>query len=187
MKVTMKHKLKPITRACLLLTVATCALNAHSDMTIGGVFDLGYASSKTPSLTSNTVSGSYSDLSRVVISGDVALKNGVKGIFTVETDFFNPGSGSSNNTSFANGEVQAGLTGGFGTVQAGRVNTATFFNTLFYQPYGTAVGSQFGNYTNGVVRFDNTAKYTTPSLNGFKASIIPQKILAGQRLKTLQV
>lgn len=164
---------KSTLRPFLVSAVAmAAAMSAQAEITIGGVFDLGYASTKTPSLTTKKVDGSYSDLSRVVISGDMALSNGVKGIFTVETDFFNPGSKTAVNGSFANGEVQAGLTGGFGTVQAGRVNTATFFNTLFYQPYGTAVGSNFGTYTNGVVRYDNSAKYTTPSFNGFKASLL---------------
>ena len=152
--------------------LAMAAMSAHADMTIGGVFDLGYASTKTPGLTTNKVDGSFSDLSRVVISGDLPLNNGIKGIFTVETDFFNPGLSTANNSSWANGEVQAGLTGGFGMVQAGRVNSATFFNTLFYQPYGTAVGSNFGTYSNTVIRFDNSAKYTTPSLNGFKGSFL---------------
>jgi predicted porin len=164
-----KSTLRPLMISAVAMAAA---MSAQAEMTIGGVFDLGYASTKTPGLTTKKVDGSYSDLSRVVISGDMALNNGVKGIFTVETDFFSPGSGSAVNTSFANGEVQAGLTGGFGTVQAGRVNTATFFNTLFYQPYGTAVGSNFGTYTNGVVRYDNSAKYTTPSLSGFKASLL---------------
>lgn len=171
-KVFMKHQFKQVSQACLFSVLASAAVCAHADLTIGGVFDVGYSSKKTPSLTTSSVNGSYADLSRIVVNGDVALSNGVKGIFTVESDFFTPGSYTDNKTSFANGEVQAGLTGGFGMVQAGRVNTATFFNTLFYQPYGTAVGSQFGNYTNGVVRFDNTAKYTTPSLNGFKASLL---------------
>jgi predicted porin len=168
----MKHQFKQIAHACLLVTMASAAVCAHADLTVGGVFDVGYKSTKTPSATSKEVNGSFSDLSRIVISGDVALKDGMKGIFTVESDFFNPGSGSSNTGSFANGEVQAGLTGGFGMVQAGRVNSATFFNTLFYQPYGTAVGSQFGNYTNGIVRFDNTAKYTSPSIKGIKGSLL---------------
>lgn len=155
-----------------LVAMAASAACAHADVTIGGVFDLGYASVKAPGLTTKKVDGSYSDLSRVVINGDLPLNNGIKGIFTVETDFFNPGLATANNSSWANGEVQAGLTGGFGTVQAGRVNSATFFNTLFYQPYGTAVGSNFGTYSNTVIRFDNSAKYTTPSFNGFKGSLL---------------
>ncbi len=168
----MKHQFKQINQTCLLVVMASAAVCAHADVTIGGVFDVGYVSDKTPSLTTRKVDGSFSDLSRIVINGDMALKNGIKAIFTVETDFFNPGIQSANTGSFANGEVQAGLTGGFGTIQAGRVNTATFFNTLFYQPYGTAIGSGFGSYTNGVVRYDNSAKYTTPSINGFKASAL---------------
>lgn len=160
-------------RPLMISAVAmAAAMSAQADMTITGVFDLGYASTKTPGLTTNKVDGSFSDLSRVVIGGGMPLNNGIKANFTVETDFFSPGSGSAVNGSFANGEVQAGLTGDFGTVQAGRVNTATFFNTLFYQPYGTAVGSNFGTYTNSVVRYDNSAKYTTPSFNGVKASLL---------------
>jgi len=155
-----------------LIAMAAAAACAHADVNIGGVFDLGYASTKSPGLTTNKVDGSYSDLSRVVISGDLPLNNGVKGIFTVETDFFNPGLASANNSSWANGEVQAGLTGSLGTVQAGRVNSATFFNTLFYQPYGTAVGSNFGTYSNTVIRFDNSAKYTSPGFNGFSGSVL---------------
>ena len=163
-----KSSLRPF----IISALSVAAMSAHADVSISGVFDLGYASTKTPSLTTNTVDGSYADLTRVVVKGDVPLSNGIKGIFTIETDFFNPGIVAKNTTTWANGEVQAGLTGGFGMIQAGRVNTATFFNTLFYQPYGTAVGSSFGTYANSVVRFDNTAKYTTPTLNGFKASLL---------------
>ncbi len=164
-----KSSLRPLVISAVAMAAA---MSAQAELTIGGVFDLGYASTKKPGLTTNKVDGSYSDLSRVVIGGSMPINKEINAIFTVETDFFSPGSGSAVNTSFANGEVQAGLTGGFGTVQAGRVNTATFFNTLFYQPYGTAVGSNFGTYTNSVVRYDNSAKYTTPSFNGFKASLL---------------
>lgn len=164
-----KSSLRPLMISAVAMAAA---MSAQAEMTITGVFDLGYASTKTPGLTTNKVDGSFSDLSRVVIGGGMPLNNGIKANFTVETDFFSPGTGAAVNSSFANGEVQAGLTGDFGTVQAGRVNTATFFNTLFYQPYGTAVGSSFGTYTNGVVRYDNSAKYTTPSFNGVKASLL---------------
>ena len=161
-----KSSLRPF----IISTIAMAAMSAHADVSISGVFDLGYASTKTPSLTTNTVDGSYADLTRVVVKGDVPLSNGIKGIFTIETDFFNPGIVAKNTTTWANGEVQAGLTGGFGMIQAGRVNTATFFNTLFYQPYGTAVVVELQCTETNKFAFARLAIFAR-SLNSIKTSV----------------
>ena len=78
-------------------------------------------------------------------------------------------------STFGNGEIRVGLSGGFGAVDVGVVNYNTLSTYLTGQPFGTAIGSGFRTfYVNDAqatsqVRADNSVKYTTPVFNGFRA------------------
>jgi len=92
-----------------------------------------------------------------------------------------PGSGPVA-ASFGNGEIRTGISGAFGAVDIGAVNNAQLTAFLTGQPFGTAVGSAFrgifatnaASLSGSVVRFDNSARYTTPNIAGFSATLLSQ-------------
>ncbi len=118
------------------------------------------------------------------------LGGGLKAIARLESDFnavqfkANTGVASSDNktatansinsvaSTFGNGEVWAGLSGGFGSIKFGSVNFNTLTSTGTIQPFGTAVGSGYtavlrGDAAGSTVRDENQLNYITPALNGF--------------------
>ena len=144
--------------------------------------------------TVNGINGNGSSTSQLNIRGTEDLGGGLKANFRVETDWNtvsnkgNQGSASTpvtlgNETvaaasSFGNGEIRAGLAGGFGSIDAGAVNYNTLGTYLTGQPFGTAIGSGFRTfYVNDTaaaasnVRSDNSVKYVSPSFSGLTASL----------------
>ncbi len=81
---------------------------------------------------------------------------------------------------FGNGEIRVGLEGNFGQLHLGAPNNETLTANLTGQPFGTAIGSGFrgvsrsdaGTMGASAVRFDNSFKYITPSVSGFKGSLV---------------
>jgi len=140
----------------------------------------------------NGFAGNGSTTSQINFRGTQDLGGGLKANFRVETDW-NTVSNNGNTgvkkadgtvagmSSFGNGEIRGGLEGGFGRVDIGAINNAGLDAYLTGQNFGTAVGSGFRgifvtdalNPVNGsVVRFDNSARYITPTFNGFSASLL---------------
>lgn len=105
-----------------------------------------------------------------------------------------PTAGTINNTSYGNGAVGyhfLGISGGFGDVKFGRLNTGTLTAWVTGSVFGTALGSGYGssgniftrysssagNYNNTApTRFNGALEYTSPKLNGFtaRALYVPQ-------------
>ena len=146
------------------------------------------------------MNGNGSSTSQINFRGSEDLGGGLKANFRVETDWSsmsnlaNQGVAASTNVSgtgganavnsingsagtFGNGEIRGGLSGGFGSIDAGAVNYNTLGSYLAGQPFGTAIGSGFRTfYINDAqgtsqVRAENAVKYVTPDLMGFKASL----------------
>ncbi len=176
-----------------LAALAATGAFAQSSVSIDGVFDVGAQSINYKGNTVSGVNGNGSSTSQINFRGSEDLGGGMKANFRVETDWNtvsnkgNTGSASSpvtvgNETvgaasTFGNGEIRGGLSGGFGSIDAGAVNYNTLGTYLTGQPFGTAIGSGFRTfYVNDAqgtsqVRADNSVKYVTPDLMGFKASL----------------
>ena len=177
----------------LAAVAATGAAFAQSSVQIDGVMDAGYQAINYKGGKVNGIGNNGSATSQINFRGTEDLGGGLKANFRVETDWNtvsnkgNTGSASTpvvlgNETvaaasTFGNGEIRAGLAGGFGAIDAGAVNYNTLGTYLTGQPFGTAIGSGFRTFyvndaqSTSQVRSDNSVKYTSPSFNGFNASL----------------
>ncbi len=81
-----------------------------------------------------------------------------------------------NNSAAAIGrhEAYVGLSGGFGNIRLGSINTASLSANGAGAVFGTATGSGFTEIqtaAGGGVRFNNSVRYDTPDFSGFAASV----------------
>ncbi|MGV0985949.1 MAG: porin, partial [Limnohabitans sp.] len=177
----------------LAVLAASGASFAQSSVQIDGIMDAGFQSIDYKGNKVNGIGNNGSATSQINFRGTEDLGGGLKANFRVETDWNtvsnkgNTGSASTpvvagNETvaaasTFGNGEIRAGLAGGFGAIDAGVVNYNTLGTYLTGQPFGTAIGSGFRTFyvndaqSTSQVRSDNSVKYTSPSFNGFNASL----------------
>jgi len=145
------------------------ATGAMADATIYGTIDQAYQSSKTTTAasTSKTTSlaGTWNGGSSIGFKGSEDLGNGLKAFFQQEIGL----STDQNDTSYENRFSFVGLSGGFGTVQAGRQYNLAFGNAIANDPLvysgtgGYAVG--YGGAGAGV-RTSNQIMYISPSMSG---------------------
>jgi predicted porin len=76
-------------------------------------------------------------------------------------------------TGMARDEAYVALEGGFGNVKLGSPNSIGLTSFLSSSPLGTGVGSGYGlagTFSN--VRYNRSARYDTPVMNGFSASVL---------------
>jgi len=171
-----------------LAALAATGAFAQSTVQIDGIMDAGFQSINYKGNTVNGIGGNGSSTSQINFRGSEDLGGGLKAEFRVETDWnvvsnnANTGAKKADGTvaaasTFANGEIRAGLAGGFGRVDLGSVNYNTLGTFLLGQPFGTAIGSGFrGVFVNDAqtvssVRAENAIKYTTPTFSGFNATL----------------
>ena len=177
--------------ALAVLTVSGASF-AQSSVQIDGQYDAGYQALNYKGVSVNAFGGNGSTTSQINFRGSEDLGGGLKAEFRVETDWntvsnnANTGAKKADGTvaaasAFGNGELRAGLVGGFGRVDFGAINNAQLDAYLTGQPFGTAVGSAFRGVfstdaasamSGSVVRFDNSARYITPVFNGFSATAL---------------
>ena len=175
-----------------LAALAATGAFAQSSVSIDGQFDNGYQAINYKGNKVTGFAGNGSTTSQINFRATQDFGNGLKAEFRVENDWStvsnnaNTGVKKADGTlagasTFGNGEIRGGLVGGFGRVDFGAINNAGLDAYLTGQNFGTAVGSAFRgifvtdalNPVNGsVVRFDNSARYITPSFEGFSASVL---------------
>ena len=71
-------------------------------------------------------------------------------------------------------ETYVGLSGGFGNLRMGAVNTAALGVNGVSNVFGTATGGAYAwieSASGGAVRFNRSVRYDTPTFNGFSASL----------------
>lgn len=108
------------------------------------------------------------------LQGTENLGGGLKAIFKLESNFNIDNGALDTNGMFAR-EANVGLSGGFGTVRAGRVYHAydTFFGAVNHNANtninvsGAVAGVGLAHYGG---RASNAVRYDSPSLNGFRMS-----------------
>jgi predicted porin len=167
-----------------LAALAATGAFAQSSVQIDGVMDVGLTSIDYKGNKVSGIANNGSSTSQINFRGTEDLGGGLKANFRVETDWntvsnsANAGTASTiatpvNSTAgtFGNGELRVGLTGGFGTIDAGAVNYNSLISGLVGQPFGTAIGSGFGATSARLVRSDNSINYKSPSFGGLTVSL----------------
>jgi len=160
--------------ALAIAGLASTAAFAQSNVTIYGRMDLGGVYRDGNSGGVNGTEGKYemasgvASGSRIGFKGVEDLGNGLKAIFETEygVGIDQTATGTTAAT-WTNRHSYVGLTGGFGTVVAGRLDGVRYgvFNT--YDPFA---GGTIGNFTQMTVqvdRADNAIAYISPNFSGF--------------------
>jgi predicted porin len=151
---------------------------AQSNVVIYGRMDIGAASrgGSEGSLANRGTRGEIvSGLgagSRLGFKGTEDLGgNGLKAVFEMEYGLANDsGLFTAGNATFNNRHSYVGLTGGFGTVVAGRLDGGRYNVMLKYDAnggYGVANTAGAGMNQGYITRADNAIAYISPSFNGF--------------------
>jgi len=201
------------TVAALAALAATSAF-AQSTVSISGLIDLGYGAVNAPANAAGVQTGDVSRVAQngsattaILITGSEDLGGGLKANFRYELnpDFAN-GSGLTGGAGVGSGTAAAagvadtfsygngaagyhflGVSGGFGEVKFGRLNTGTLTAWVTGSVFGTALGSGYGssgniftryssaagNYNNTApTRFNGALEYTSPKMNGLTARVL---------------
>ncbi len=188
----------------LVALAALAATSAFAQFSIDGNMDVAYGSINYKGNTVTGIINNGANTSQINFRGTENLGGGLRASFRVETDWntvSNKGNTGSVSTpvtagnetvaaasSFGNGEIRAGIAGGFGSINAGAVNYNTLGTYLTGQPFGTAIGSGFRTlYVNDAqstsqVRSDNSLMYVSPSFSGLNVSVY----YAGKQTKAAQ-
>ena len=170
--------------ALAIAAAASGAAFAQTNVQIYGIADVGYVGIDRDHFKyQNNINSGVLSTSRIGFKGAEDLGNGLKAIFTLEYGLLldqNTGVGASNG-GVANGRQQfVGLTGGFGTVVAGRLQTAGLDYTVAGSALGgsTSVGainqvSAAADFPllNAISRANNAVAYISPSFGGVTVAL----------------
>jgi predicted porin len=166
---------------------------AADNVQLYGIIDMGVAHYTGVKPSAGTGSASFTGLqsgiqspSRIGLKGTEDLGGGLKAIFNAETGFCAAGqnvtggnsSGYCSGGGFMQRQAYVGLTGGFGTVVAGRLYNPAYNNQVAIDPFAYGLTGSIGNTSliaqNGVAnlsRADQTLAYVTPDFSGFNATL----------------
>lgn len=164
-----------------ILGVLSGAVYAQSSVTIYGLIDAGLvveSKGLKDGKTTTKLDGGVINGSRIGFKGVEDLGGGLSAIFTIESGFTADDGQSGQGKTLFGRQSFVGLTGGFGTVKAGRFYSV-FDNTLgAIDPFGNGLAGRapnlvgvagnnaFGGYQS---RFNNLVQYSTANLSGFTA------------------
>ncbi|WP_415033272.1 porin [Azonexus sp.] len=169
--------------ALAIAAAASGAAFAQTNVTIYGIADVGYVGVDRDHFKyQNNINSGVLSTSRIGFKGAEDLGNGLKAIFTLEYGLLldnNTGIGVSNG-GVANARQQfVGLTGGFGTAVAGRLQTAGLDFTVAGSALagstaigavnlvgGPVAGANNFPLLNAVSRANNAVAYISPSFGG---------------------
>ncbi len=148
---------------------------AQSSVTLYGIADMGFvrdggALSGGAKKTRTGFDSGVQSGSRIGFKGTEDLGNGLKANFVFETGLNVDRGGLSANGSTGTGfgrQSYVGLSGGFGSITAGRQYTPQFVIASTVDPFGYGLAGQVNNLAQVDARLDNLVAYATPSFGGF--------------------
>lgn len=164
--------------ALAIAAAASSTAFAQTNVQIYGIADVGYVGIDRDHFKfQHNINSGVLSTSRIGFKGAEDLGNGLKAIFTLEYGLLldqNEGIGASNNGVADARQQFVGLTGGFGTVVAGRLQTAGLDYTVAGSALGgsTAIGAVnlvgAGSFPllNAASRAENAVAYISPSFGG---------------------
>ena len=160
------------TLIALAAVAATGAAFAQSTVTLYGRADLNITKLTGVSAAMTDGSANGAGASRFGVKGEEDLGGGLKAAFVVEAGF-NADANSGTGTILGSRNSYIDLSGGFGTVRAGRhlnnalVQTGTF--SAFGTDYGLASGSNVLSIEGA--RYNNAISYISPSFSGVSVQL----------------
>jgi len=167
--------------ALATLAVVSGAAMAQSTVTLSGIVKAGAASTKYSGAASGNGTGlALADgSSRFILSGSEDLGGGLRANFQVDTRFRMDDNGAAPTSSpLAGGNTFVGLSGGFGNVQMGKLDThyclgsdthgvrATALQASSCAVLGFVNGSGAGQAIANASRSQNVIRYTAPAFGG---------------------
>lgn len=162
--------------AALFATCLGQAALAQSSVTLFGTVDLGMTHLRNAGGSTTGMSHSNANISRIGFRGTEDLGGGLAAAFWLEAGYA-PDTGSGPNGAAAisfNRRATVALQGSFGELRLGRDDSATFLNTLVFDPFLTnGVGGTNAFVMNGApIQISNAISYFTPAgLGGFYAQL----------------
>ncbi|MDD3481875.1 porin [Azovibrio restrictus] len=170
--------------ALAVAALASGAAFAQSNVQIYGAIDMGYSYRSDAMLkgvkSQSAIDSGLSDGNRLGFKGTEDLGNGVKALFTLEMGFL---ADTGKHDAFAGGDMfsrqaMLGLTGGFGTVVAGRLLNPQYSFLTAIDPFGegtvgtylNVVGNDVGSDLVVIPRLSNAVAYVSPSFSGFNVT-----------------
>lgn len=166
------------TLIALAAVAATGAAFAQSSVTLSGLVDVGLE--KQYSGAALKMVANRNATSNWTLSGAEDLGGGMKAVFSISTSF-NSDDGTMTAGAFGNNGMFVGLTGGFGTLRAGRPVNTLYANAMFANgtkgvtgyDTNTVLANQRGGLaasTAGVF-VDNALQYHSPRFGGFQVQV----------------
>ncbi len=179
-----------------LAALAATASFAQSTVTISGLIDTAYVDTNNKAGTADTkgLGANGSATTVLTVAGSEDLGGGLKANFQFQiTPDFISGTGVAAPAQQSQ-QTFVGLSGNFGQVQAGRVNSNALDAWGVGSAFGTAIGSGYGSSGNiftrysdaastgaasesAPTRFNGAVRYISPSFSGLTASVlvVPKK------------
>lgn len=150
-----------------MLASVAGASYAQSSVTMYGVVDLGLKIENAGSGRVVGIDSGNQSVSRIGFKGTEDLGNGLKANFVLEAGFNADNGSQSDATRFFNRQSYVSLSGGFGEVKLGRVQTMVFTNSSVFDPFAdTLAGDSVRIFNYGGSRIDNTVNYSFAAQNG---------------------
>ncbi|MBV5293880.1 MAG: porin [Curvibacter lanceolatus] len=152
-------------------TGASAQTAPSSSVTLFGTIDVGLARVTGDTLSRTGLSTSGANISRIGFRGTEDLGGGLAAGFWLEGGLdVNTGAGKTSGAFSFNRRATVSLLGSFGEVRVGRDDSATFLNTLIFDPFLTnGVGGTGTFVMNGApIQISNAVSYFLPAnLGGF--------------------
>lgn len=181
--------------ALAVAALASGAVFAQSNVEIYGLADVGF-SHRNDNIVSgvgskNSIDSGIQAGSRIGFRGTEDLGNGLKALFTVEAGYGLDDGNSKQSGRLFGRQAFVGLTGGFGTAIAGRLNTPhyTFLSTI--DPFKSGTVGRYNNVLDAgltaggenlfdPVRVNNVVAYVSPGWSGFNVTAAYSSDALGQ-------
>ena len=166
--------LQQFNKICIaaMLAATSVAASAQSSVTIFGTVDAGLTRLTGSKGSVTGVSTSNANISRIGFRGIEDMGGGLKAQFWLEAGYdVDTGNGKTGGALSFNRRSTISLMNDYGELRMGRDDSATFLNTLIFDPFLTnGVGGTMSFIMLGApIQLARTISYFTPDLNGFYA------------------
>ena len=160
-----------------LCACAPLAAHAQSAVTVYGILDASVAndSGRYAAGPVNTMVTGGQAGSRIGFKGVEDLGGGLAAIFNLESGFnINDGALTQGSGVLFGRKALVGLQGAFGSIKAGRQDSAMYTTTVYFDPFFEGITGAYTRIMTNIStlrRNDNTLDYSTPTLYGFKSEL----------------